>query len=115
MPLLFSYGSLQQEDVQLSTFGRKLDGQRDELSGYETSLVKIEDPEVAASLGKTHHANVTFNGKADRRVPGMAFEISDAEFASVDAYERRFFYERVSTVLASGRQAWVYVHVPAAD
>ena len=28
MPRLFSYGSLQQEEVQLSTFGRKLDGTR---------------------------------------------------------------------------------------
>ena len=26
MPLLFSYGTLQQEEVQLSTFGRKLEG-----------------------------------------------------------------------------------------
>ncbi len=36
MPLLFSYGTLQQEDVQLSTFGRLLQGQRDELLGFET-------------------------------------------------------------------------------
>ena len=26
MPLLFSYGTLQQEEVQLATFGRRLDG-----------------------------------------------------------------------------------------
>ena len=26
MPFLFSYGTLQQEAVQLSTFGRRLDG-----------------------------------------------------------------------------------------
>ena len=61
MPLLFSYGTLQQENVQLSTFGRLLQG-RDELPGFEQSLVRIEDPQVAAKSGKTHHANVTFNG-----------------------------------------------------
>ena len=44
MPQLFSYGTLQQEDVQLSTFGRLLQGRRDELPGFEPSLVRIEDP-----------------------------------------------------------------------
>ena len=47
MPRLFSYGSLQQEEVQLATFGRKLDGEKDLMIGYEPSLVKIADPEVA--------------------------------------------------------------------
>ncbi|MGH9961724.1 MAG: gamma-glutamylcyclotransferase, partial [Pyrinomonadaceae bacterium] len=39
MPLLFSYGTLQQESVQLSTFGRLLQGQGDALLGFEQSLV----------------------------------------------------------------------------
>jgi len=112
MPLLFSYGTLQHEDVQLSTFGRRLTGDRDELLGCEPASVKIDDPQVAARLGKTHHANVTFNGNEDSRVAGIAFEITDAELANVDAYERAFLYERVITVLASGRQAWLYVYTP---
>ena len=112
MPLIFSYGSLQQADVQLSTFGRRLDGWRDELPGFEQTTVKIEDPAVAAALGKTHHANATFTGRDTHRVAGMAFEITDAELARVDAYEAPFFYARISAVLASGRQAWVYVHTP---
>jgi hypothetical protein len=52
MPLLFSYGTLQQENVQLSTFGRLLQGQRDELLGFEQSLVRIEDPRMVATRGK---------------------------------------------------------------
>jgi gamma-glutamylcyclotransferase (GGCT)/AIG2-like uncharacterized protein YtfP len=96
--------------VQLSTFGRRLDGQRDELLRYEQSLVKIEDPEMVARLGKTHHANVTFNGNEDSRVPGTVFEITDAELDSVNEYEAVFSYKRVAAMLASGRQAWVYVH-----
>lgn len=114
MPLLFSYGTLQQENVQLSTFGRRLDGQRDELLGCEPSLVRIEDPQLVATSGKTHHANVRFNGQDESRVAGMVFEITDAELASVDEYEAAFSYERVAAMLASGRQAWVYVHTDSA-
>ena len=110
MPLLFSYGTLQQENVQLSTLGRRLSGQPDELLGFEESSVKIEDPQVVATTGKTHHANVKFNGHENSRVPGTVFEITDAELASVDEYEAAFSYERVAAMLASGRQAWVYVH-----
>jgi hypothetical protein len=112
MPLLFSYGTLQDEDVQLSTFGRRLDAQRDELVGYEPSLARIDDPQVAARLGKTHHANVRFTGNEASRVPGVVFEISDAELAGVDAYEAEYFYQRVTATLASGRQAWVYIAGP---
>lgn len=114
MPLLFSYGTLQEENVQLSTFGRRLNGQRDELPGFEPALVRIEDPQVVTALGRTHHANVRFNGNDDSRVPGMVFEITDAELASVDEYEVGFFYKRVAARLASGRQVWVYVDAHSA-
>jgi hypothetical protein len=87
MPLLFSYGTLQQSAVQLSTFGRLLEGQPDELVGFEQSLLKIEDPEFVAASGKSHHAIVKFNGNRDSRVSGMVFELSDAELASADHYE----------------------------
>jgi hypothetical protein len=109
MPLIFSYGTLQQEDVQVSTFGRLLAGERDELPGFEPSLVRIEDPHVVAAGGRTHHANVTFNGRSDSRVPGTVFEITDAELAAADRYEALAAYKRVAAVLASGKKAWVYV------
>ena len=107
MPLLFSYGTLQQETVQRSTFGRLLQGEPDELVGFEQSLRSVEDPEFVAASGKTHHAIVKFNGKNDSRVSGMVFEVSDAELAKADQYEPAG-YERIATVLASGKQAWVY-------
>ena len=114
MPLLFSYGSLQREHVQLSTFGRLLQGQRDELPGFEPSLVSIEDPLVVATSGKTHHANVTVNDRHDSRVNGTVFEITDAELAAADQYERLAAYTRVAAILASGKQAWVYVDARSA-
>ena len=112
MPLLFSYGTLQQEDVQLSTFGRKLTGEKDLLLGYEPSLVKIPDPSIAQRLGKTHHDNVTATGDDWSSVQGTVFEVSDDEIGMVDRFEAEFRYERVNASLASGKEAWVYVHAP---
>ena len=113
MPLLFSYGTLQQDDVQRATFGRLLHGQCDDLPGYEASLVEIEDPGQAAAVGRTHHANVILSGWVGSRVPGTVFEVTDAELAAADEYERPASYERVAVTLASGKKAWVYVHAPS--
>ena len=114
MPLLFSYGTLQEHAVQMSTFGRLLDGHRDELVGFEPSQVKIEVPQVVTALGRTHHANVTFSGKRRDRVPGTVFEVTDAELAAADTFERPFAYTRIATTLASGKEAWVYVSAVSA-
>ena len=108
MPLLFSYGTLQQENVQMALFGRLLDGQKDELLGFEQSLIKIEDSQVVATSGKTDHVIVSFNGRNDSRVSGTVFEITETELASADRYEVAR-YKRVTAMLASGKQAWVYV------
>jgi hypothetical protein len=107
MPWLFSYGTLQQEAVQMSTFGRRLAGHADELVGFEESQLEIEDPQFVATSGQKHHAIVRFTGASDRRVRGMVFELSEAELLSADRYEPAG-YQRISTVLASGKRAWVY-------
>ena len=112
MPLLFSYGTLQHEEIQQATFGRHLHGWRDELPGFEPSLVRIEDPQPAAATGRTHHANVVTSERADSRVSGTVFEVTDAELVAADEYERPASYGRVEVTLASGRTAWVYVHTP---
>lgn len=110
MPLLFSYGSLQEPAVQMSTFGRRLRGEADELVGFERSRVEIRDPADAALLQQTHYANVRANGAETSRVSGTVFEVSDAELAAADAYEQPAAYQRVLATLASGRVAWVYIH-----
>jgi gamma-glutamylcyclotransferase (GGCT)/AIG2-like uncharacterized protein YtfP len=99
VPLLFSYGSLRQEEVQVATFGRPLTGRPDELLGFEL---------VTAQRSGTGHANVV-RGAAGSSVPGVAFEISDAELASADEYERRDGYTRVTGALSSGQTSWVYL------
>jgi len=110
MPLLFSYGTLQEDRVQLATFGRLLTGTRDALPGFEPSLVPIGDPSVAAASGRTHHANVTRTAGNERRVEGTVFQVTDAELAAADAYERAASYGRELVTLASGQRAWIYVH-----
>ena len=110
MPLLFSYGTLQQEEVQLATFGRKLAGEKDLLVGYEPSLVKITDPEWAERLNKAHHQNVCKTGDDWSNVQGTVFDVTDSELALADTFEAQFAYERVSVSLASGKNAWVYLH-----
>ncbi len=107
MALLFSYGTLRQESVQLSMFGRRFAGSSDELVGFEQSTVAIADPEVRARLGTTHHQNVV---RGDARAAGTVYEIADEELAILDAYELVFGYSRMLARLASGRDAWVYVH-----
>lgn len=112
MPLLFSYGTLQQESVQRSTFGRRLRGEPDELVGFEQSLLRVEDPAFVAASGKADHAIVRFTGRSESRVKGTALEVTEQELAQADAYEPAG-YERVPATLASGRQAWVYAAASA--
>ncbi len=108
MPLLFSYGTLRQDSVQMSTFGRLVEGRADALVGYAQSTVEIGDANVVATSGKTRHPIVAFTGNLEDRVPGSVFEISDAELERADGYEVDA-YKRVLASLASGLSAWVYV------
>jgi hypothetical protein len=106
--LLFSYGTLQLESVQLSSFGRVLAGSRDAMPGFKKSLVEITDPDVLATSGERFHPIVTPSDAPGDKVDGMVFEITAAELAAADRYEVSD-YKRVEVTLRSGRKAWVYV------
>jgi hypothetical protein len=108
MPWLFSYGTLQQPEVQIANFGRLLDGHDDALPRFSIEPYRIEDPQVIATSGKEWHTMAVFNGDAASRIPGKVFEISDAELARADAYEVAA-YRRQLLTLVSGRRAWAYV------
>jgi hypothetical protein len=114
MPLLFSYGTLQQEPVQLATFGRALEGQRDELRRYERAFVPVSNPALVARYGMTVTDTVAFTGKAEDGVEGTTLEVTDEELARSDEYETPFDYNRIFLILASGRAAWVYRHIGSA-
>jgi hypothetical protein len=110
---IFSYGTLQLEAVQLATFGRKLEGHADEMPGFTTTMLKIEDPDVVATSGKTHHPVVTYSGNPADTVSGTVFAITPEELAHADAYEVSE-YRRERVVLASGVSAWVYIAADSA-
>lgn len=105
---LFSYGTLQQENVQRAQFGRLLEGAADALVGFRQDMVEITDLDVLAKSGKRFHPIVQRSGNADDRVLGTVFLITPAELAAADSYEVDE-YERVAVTLASGVNAWVYV------
>jgi gamma-glutamylcyclotransferase (GGCT)/AIG2-like uncharacterized protein YtfP len=109
MPLIFSYGTLQEDRVQLSTFGRLLSGEKDELPGFVKSLVPINDQDTVTAIGRAYYDNVTFTGRNKDRVSGTVFEITDAELVAADEYEQDADYKRLAVTLASGRTAWVYL------
>ncbi len=58
----------------MSTFGRLLQGQADEIVGFEQSSITLDDPQVVAISGKAQHVIVKFNGRNDSRVAGTVFE-----------------------------------------
>lgn len=111
MPLLFAYCTLQQNQVQFSTFGRLLPGAPDELVGFIIAEVKIDSKSVVASSGKEFHPIAKYTGSLKNRIPGTVFEITESELQQSDQYEVDN-YQRIQTTLASGKNAWVYVEAP---
>lgn len=104
---LFSYGTLQQADVQMELFGRRLDGAADELAGFTVGTLQISDEAVVALSGAQTHL-VLHRGGADDRVAGVALAVTDADLIAADAYEAED-YARITVTLTSGREAFVYV------
>lgn len=110
--LLFAYGTLQTEPVQLSIFGRRLDGTEDALVGYRLKIIKIDDQDFVATSGTADHRNLEFTGDPSDSVAGTVFRISQAELEQSDAYEPDG-YKRVLAQLRSGLNAWVYLQQAA--
>jgi gamma-glutamylcyclotransferase (GGCT)/AIG2-like uncharacterized protein YtfP len=107
---LFSYGTLQQPEVQRSTFGCLLNGAPDAIVGYELGELKISDPQVVALSGTDTHPVLTPNRSA-AGVPGTVFTITAEQLAAADSYEVDA-YTRIEVPLRSGIRAWVYVLDP---
>ncbi len=106
--LLFSYGTLQLPSVQLSSFGRLLNGKPDRLRGYKLEQLQITDETVLAkSETATHPIAIKTNNPQDF-IDGVIFEISETELQQADEYEVED-YCRIKEQFESGTMAWVYV------
>ncbi|HEY1773582.1 MAG TPA: gamma-glutamylcyclotransferase family protein [Gammaproteobacteria bacterium] len=104
---LFSYGTLQQESVQLANFGRKLKGRADVVVGWRLAAVQISDPKVLALSGLSVH-KIMVPGEPMDEVDGVVFDITPEELKAADSYETAD-YKRVKVTLRSGSETWVYV------
>lgn len=106
--LLFSYGTLQDPKVQQANFGRLLQGTPDRLTGFVLGEIEIDDPEVIAESGLTHHLILHPGGDPADTIDGTVFRITEAELAAADVYEAED-YRRIEVSLASGLKVWVYI------
>lgn len=105
---MFSYGTLQMENVQKETFGRVLNGTKDTLSGYLLSEVTIQDKAVIQKSGTNLHPVLKATGNPSDEVEGVIFEVTHEELMQADDYEVEE-YVRIKANFRSGEKAWVYV------
>ncbi len=105
---LFSYGTLQSESVQMSTYGRKLQGEKGFLNGFKIEELEIQDPAVVSISGKSVHPIAIKTDNPKDQIQGSIFELSYQELLASDEYEVDA-YERVKQVTISGKEIWVYV------
>ncbi|AEW87142.1 gamma-glutamylcyclotransferase [Flavobacterium columnare NBRC 100251 = ATCC 23463] len=110
--LLFSYGTLQLEKVQLENYGRILVGQKDVLKGYEIEKLLITDPKVLAKSEQEYHPIAVKTGNKSDCIKGIIFEITSAELEETDRYEVDQ-YHRILETFESGKKAWIYVASPS--
>tara|TARA_B100001029_G_C14977369_1_gene403895 strand:- start:41 stop:409 length:369 start_codon:yes stop_codon:yes gene_type:complete len=105
---LFSYGTLQQENVQKETFGRLLDGSQDILHKYRAGELEILDDEVIKTSGKRFHPILTFTSNEKDEVPVTVFKVTSSELLLADSYEVEDYVRKV-VLMKSGIKCWAYV------
>lgn len=105
---LFSYGTLQKEKVQLELFGRTLRGTTDVLRGYKTAPIEIKDEAVLAKSEQKYHLIAVPSTNKNDFIKGIVLELTEEELLIADGYETED-YKRISAMLDSGKDSWVYV------
>lgn len=105
---LFSYGTLQKEQVQVETFGRILVGKKDTLVGFTIMQIEITDIAVLKTSGQQFHPIIQFTGNQQDKVDGVLFEVTDDELLQADKYEVKD-YIRICENFESGKKGYVYV------
>ena len=106
--LLFSYGTLQLEKVQLESFGRILKGKSSRLYNYKLGQVEINDISVLEKSQTNSHPIAIKTNQLSDFIDGIIFEITDEELIKADEYEVDD-YMRIKENFESELSAWVYV------
>lgn len=95
---LFTYGTLQNDEVQQAVFHRKLYGDFDALPGYQLSTELVAGRYPLIERGPNDMT----------KVRGMVFEVTGEELRMAQAYEGDA-YKPIKVTLDSGKSAWVFV------
>ena len=99
---LFTYGTLQHEDIQENLFGRMLQGTPEILIGYALKKINIEE-----EFGIVAYDILVETGNPEDTINGIIYEITTKELHQADLYEG-FHYKRVEVNLQTNEKAWAY-------
>ncbi|GAA2260923.1 hypothetical protein GCM10010430_51300 [Kitasatospora cystarginea] len=103
---LFSFGTLMDERVQITLFGRAVPSAAASLAGCTTRPLPITDQSVIATSGLDVH--LALKSKLGAVVDGAVLRLTDQELAAADAYEVDDYVRR-RVLLSSGESAWAYL------
>lgn len=98
MDYLFTYGTLQDLQVQHYIFGRILKGKTDFLSGF----MRLENAVYE------RYSLVVQTKDLENKVEGKVYEVTALELKKADIYETSA-YKRKKVKLESGIEAWLYI------
>jgi len=102
MKKLFSYGTLQHDDIQENIFGRILQGTPETLVGYALKKNQIEE-----EFGLIHYPIIVETHNPEDTINGIVYDITTKELHQADLYEG-LHYKRVEVHLQSNQIAWAY-------
>lgn len=105
---LFSYGTLQDEKIQLALFGRNIKGINDKLPGYKLSTIENKSYKQNEESEPPFYLIALPSNNSNDLIDGMILELTTPELLVADAYESDD-YRRVEVFLQSGKKAWVYI------
>lgn len=107
MEKIFSYGTLQQKDVQNELLGRSLQGTPFTITGFAIKDIVIQDQAVIDLSGKRIHPGLVKTGQPTDQVSGTLFMVTPQELQAMDHYEVSD-YQRLS-VIDGDQTFWVYI------
>lgn len=100
---VFSYGTLQDPEVQKELYNRVLEGQPDRISGYVLESINLPD----SSFNYISYSMAKLTGNPQDSIEGFVFYLSEHELKITDTYESEA-YERFKIKLDSGIEAIMY-------
>lgn len=110
---LFSYGTLQKQEVQQKLFGRILEATPEVLKAYRIQLIEITDEAFLAGGNSKDQLTIVHTGDANDHIKGSVLELTGDELQIADKYEPDN-YKRLEVECESGKMAWIYVAIDIA-